>query len=31
MMLCSPMTTTTHADTLLEHLQGCLREIGGAS
>ncbi len=31
MMLCSPMTTTAHADSLLEHLQGCLREIGSAA
>jgi glutamate-1-semialdehyde 2,1-aminomutase len=31
MMLCSPMTTTAHADTLLEHLQDCLREIGSAA
>jgi glutamate-1-semialdehyde 2,1-aminomutase len=28
MMLCSPATTTAHADVLLEHLQSCLREIG---
>jgi glutamate-1-semialdehyde 2,1-aminomutase len=31
MMLCSPMTTTAHADTLLAHLQECLREIGSAA
>lgn len=31
MMLCSPVTTTLHADTLLEHLQSCLREIGSTS
>jgi glutamate-1-semialdehyde 2,1-aminomutase len=30
MMLCSPVTTTTHADALLEPLQACLREIGSA-
>lgn len=28
MMLCSPVTTTAHADTLLQHLHDCLREIG---
>jgi glutamate-1-semialdehyde 2,1-aminomutase len=27
MMLCSPVTTMAHADTLLQHLQGCLREV----
>jgi glutamate-1-semialdehyde 2,1-aminomutase len=31
MMLCSPVTTTTHADTLLIHLHACLREVGSAS
>ena len=31
MMLCSPVTTTAHADTLLEHLQACLREVGSAT
>ena len=30
MMLCSPVTTTEHADTLLRNLQACLREIGSA-
>ena len=30
MMLCSPVTTTAHADVLLKHLQECLREVGGA-
>ncbi|MEO8061549.1 MAG: transaminase [Pseudomonadota bacterium] len=30
MMLCSPVTTTTHADTLLEHLSACLKEVGSA-
>jgi glutamate-1-semialdehyde 2,1-aminomutase len=29
MMLCSPVTTTAHADVLLKHLQDCLREVGG--
>ncbi len=28
MMLCSPVTTTLHADTLLKHLRECLMEIG---
>jgi glutamate-1-semialdehyde 2,1-aminomutase len=28
MMLCSPVTTTVHADTLLKHLHECLMEIG---
>jgi glutamate-1-semialdehyde 2,1-aminomutase len=28
MMLCSPVTTTAHADTLLTHLRECLREVG---
>ncbi len=28
MMLCSPQTTTAHADTLLMHLRDCLRELG---
>jgi glutamate-1-semialdehyde 2,1-aminomutase len=28
MMLCSPVTTTAHADVLLEHLQHALREVG---
>ena len=28
MMLCSPVTTTAHADTLLKHLHSCLREVG---
>jgi glutamate-1-semialdehyde 2,1-aminomutase len=28
MMLCSPVTTTTHVDRLLAHLHDCLREIG---
>jgi glutamate-1-semialdehyde 2,1-aminomutase len=28
MMLCSPVTTTAHADTLLKQLHDCLREIG---
>ena len=31
MMLCSPVTTTAHADTLLKHLHACLREVGSAS
>jgi glutamate-1-semialdehyde 2,1-aminomutase len=31
MMLCSPVTTTTHADTLLEHLSACLKEVGSAA
>jgi glutamate-1-semialdehyde 2,1-aminomutase len=30
MMLCSPVTTTAHADVLLKHLGECLREIGGS-
>lgn len=30
MMLCSPVTTTTHADTLLEHLSACLKEVASA-
>ena len=30
MMLCSPMTTTAHADSLLFHLRGALEEIGSA-
>jgi glutamate-1-semialdehyde 2,1-aminomutase len=30
MMLCSPVTTTAHADQLLGHLRDCLREIGPA-
>ena len=30
MMLCSPETTTAHADTLLRHLGGCLRELAAA-
>ena len=28
MMLCSPVTTTAHADALLKHLHACLREVG---
>jgi glutamate-1-semialdehyde 2,1-aminomutase len=28
MMLCSPVTTTSHADALLKYLHECLREIG---
>jgi glutamate-1-semialdehyde 2,1-aminomutase len=28
MMLCSPVTTTAHADTLLRHLSACLEEVG---
>ena len=28
MMLCSPVTTTAHADLLLKHLRECLRELG---
>jgi glutamate-1-semialdehyde 2,1-aminomutase len=28
MMLCSPVTTTAHADTLLGHLSAALNEIG---
>jgi glutamate-1-semialdehyde 2,1-aminomutase len=28
MMLCSPVTTTAHADKLLGHLHDCLREVG---
>jgi glutamate-1-semialdehyde 2,1-aminomutase len=31
MMLCSPVTTTAHADLLLNSLQECLREIGSES
>jgi glutamate-1-semialdehyde 2,1-aminomutase len=31
MMLCSPVTTTAHADTLLKHLHDALREVGSAS
>ena len=31
MMLCSPVTTTAHADTLLAHLGEALREIGSSS
>jgi glutamate-1-semialdehyde 2,1-aminomutase len=31
MMLCSPVTTTAHADTLLTHLSACLREVGSAA
>src|SRR5262245_13291657 len=31
MMLCSPLTTSTHADRLLKSLGDCLREIGSAS
>lgn len=31
MMLCSPMTTTAHADTLLGHLRDALQEIGSAA
>jgi glutamate-1-semialdehyde 2,1-aminomutase len=31
MMLCSPMTTTAHADTLLEHLRAALGEIRSAA
>jgi glutamate-1-semialdehyde 2,1-aminomutase len=31
MMLCSPSTTTAHADRLLAALRDCLREIRGAS
>ena len=31
MMLCSPVTTTAHADTLLRHLHDCLREVGSPS
>ncbi len=30
MMLCSPVTTTAHADKLLRHLQACLREVGSS-
>jgi glutamate-1-semialdehyde 2,1-aminomutase len=30
MMLCSPVTTTTHADTLIQHLSACLKEVGSA-
>jgi glutamate-1-semialdehyde 2,1-aminomutase len=30
MMVCSPVTTTAHADVLLKHLQECLRDVGGA-
>jgi glutamate-1-semialdehyde 2,1-aminomutase len=29
MMLCSPVTTTAHADVLLKHLKECLLEVGG--
>jgi glutamate-1-semialdehyde 2,1-aminomutase len=31
MMLCSPVTTTAHADSLLGHLADCLREVGSES
>lgn len=31
MMLCSPMTTTAHADSLLEHLRAALGEIRSAA
>ncbi len=31
MMLCSPVTTTAHVDTLLSHLGQALREIGSCS
>ena len=31
MMLCSPSTTSAHADRLLNTLRDCLREIGSAS
>jgi glutamate-1-semialdehyde 2,1-aminomutase len=31
MMLCSPSTTSAHADRLLDSLRDCLREIGSAS
>jgi len=31
MMLCSPVTTTAHADMLLKHLHGCLREVASSS
>jgi glutamate-1-semialdehyde 2,1-aminomutase len=31
MMLCSPVTTTAHADILLRHLHECLREVGSPS
>jgi len=31
MMLCSPSTTSAHADRLLNSLRDCLREIGSAS
>ena len=31
MMLCSPVTTTAHADKLLAGLHDCLREIGSAT
>jgi glutamate-1-semialdehyde 2,1-aminomutase len=31
MMLCSPVTTTVHADVLLGHLGACLREVTSAS
>ena len=31
MMLCSPVTTTAHADTLLRHLHACLREVASAA
>jgi glutamate-1-semialdehyde 2,1-aminomutase len=30
MMLCSPITTTAHADILLKHLHDCLREVGSS-
>ncbi len=30
MMLCSPDTTTAHADSLLGHLRDCVRELGAA-
>jgi glutamate-1-semialdehyde 2,1-aminomutase len=31
MMLCSPVTTTAHADLLLKHLHAFLREVGSGS
>ena len=31
MMLCSPVTTTAHADRLLLALHDCLREVGGSA
>jgi glutamate-1-semialdehyde 2,1-aminomutase len=31
MMLCSPVTTSLHADRLLEALRNCLREVGSKS